>query len=76
MRFADVTASALVTRGRAFGNELGEAFVQPARNSVGVKAMQDEMDDFVPEKIVAEFVGGISLDEEAAGRMNSAGPRL
>src|SRR2546430_2135992 len=76
VRFRDVTTSALITRVRVFGNELGESLVEPARDAVGVKAMQNEMHDLVSERIVAESVGRISLNEETARGMNSASPRL
>jgi len=32
------------------------------------------MNDLVSKKIIAEFVGWISLDEEAASKVNSAAP--
>src|SRR5438874_619089 len=59
-----------------FGNELGQAFVQPKRDGVGIKAMHDEMHDFVAEKIVTEFVTRIALDEQTSHRMNPAAPRF
>src|SRR5436853_7710008 len=74
MRFADVSAGPFIAGVRVFGNELRETFIEPARDRVGVKPVQHEMDDFVAEQIVAEFVGGISLDEKTAPGMNSAGP--
>ena len=74
VRLRNVTACAFVTRVRVFGNELRETFIEPARNSVGVKAMENEVDDFVTEKVIAELVGGISLNEQTARRMNSARP--
>ena len=47
MRFADVAPGALVTGVRIFGSELGEAFVQPARNSRGIESVHDEVHDLV-----------------------------
>src|SRR2546430_5296698 len=76
MWFTDVTARPFVTRVRIFGNELGEALIQPTRNAIGVKTMQDEMNDLVPEEIVAELVSRIPLNEETAGGMNTAAPFL
>lgn len=57
VRLRDVAAGALVARVRVFGNELGEAFVEPARNAVGVETVKNEMHYFVTERIVAEAVG-------------------
>src|SRR6202011_5219084 len=70
------TASAFVTRVRIFRNELGEAFVQPTGDAIVVKAMQNEMNDLVSQKIVAEFICRILLNKETAGRMNSTTPGL
>ena len=44
-RFGIVTASALITGVGAFGNILREAFIQPTRNPVRIKSVQDEMSD-------------------------------
>ena len=76
VRLGRETASALITGVRVFGNELGKAFIQPTRNAIGVKAMQDEMNDLVSQKIVAELIRRISLNKETASRMNSTTPRL
>jgi len=76
VRLGRVTASALITGARVFRNELGKAFIQPTRDPIRVKAMQNEMNDLVTQKIVAELIRRISLNEETAGRMNSATPRL
>src|SRR5437764_2546991 len=76
MWFADVTARPFVTGVRIFGNELSEAFIQPTRNAIGIKTMQDKMNDLVAEEIVAELVGRIPLNEETAGGMNSTRPRF
>src|SRR5256885_17030735 len=74
MRLGDVTARALVTRLRIFGNILGESFIEPARDAVGVKAVQDKVNNLVTKKTVAEFVSRIPLNKETAGGMNSPGP--
>src|SRR2546430_3131879 len=74
MRLGDVTARAFVTRLRIFRNILGESFIEPARDAVGVKAVQDKVNNFVTEKIVAEFVSRIPLNKETAGGMNSPRP--
>src|SRR2546430_14813601 len=63
-------------RSRIFENELGEPLIQPTRNAIGEKTMQDEMNDLVPEEIVAELVSRIPLNEETAGGMNTAAPFL
>src|SRR5579864_963382 len=36
--------------------------------------MENEVDNFVTERVVAEFVGRVALNEETAGRMNSPRP--
>ena len=76
MRLRYVAASALITCVRVFGNELDKAFVAPARDAVGMKPIQNEMHALAPERIVSKSVGWISLNEEAAGGMNSAVPGL
>src|SRR5205823_539902 len=74
VRLADETAGALITGVSVFGNELREAFIEPTRDRIGVKTVHHEVDDLVAEKIVAEFVSGISLNEQTTRRMNSATP--
>src|SRR5205823_5845067 len=74
MRLGNVTARALITGMRIFRNILGEAFIEPAGDAVGVKAVQDKMNNLVTEKIVAEFVSRIPLNKETAGGMNSTRP--
>ena len=74
VRFGIVTASALVTGVCAFGNILRESFIQPTRNAIRVKSVEDEMSDFVPKSIAAEFVRRIAQDKEASLRMNPARP--
>src|SRR5436305_11599713 len=76
MRPGVVIAGAQITGARAFRNELGKSFVQPARNSVGIIAMQNEMRDLVAEQIAAGPESRIPLNEEAALRMDPARPRL
>src|ERR1700731_471199 len=76
MRLRDIIARPLIAGPRALGNVLGEALVQPARDPIGIIAMDDEMRDLVPEDIAGEFVSGIADDKEAALRLNSAGPGL
>src|SRR5437870_962307 len=56
MRFADVTTSALITGVRISRDIFGEAFVQPARNTAGIKAMHHKMRNFMAEKVAAKFV--------------------
>jgi len=67
VRFGNVTASALVTGVRPLGNILRKSLIQPTRNAVWVKSMKNEMNDFVSEAVVGEFVGWITHDEEASG---------
>ncbi len=74
MWLADVTAGPLVAGVRVLRNKLGQSFVQPAGNSVGVKTVENQVDNFVTERVVAEFVGRVALNEEAAGRVNSTRP--
>jgi hypothetical protein len=74
VRFGIVTASAPVTGLCAFGNILCESFIQPTRNPVCIKSVEDEMSDFVPESVAAEFVRRIAQDKEASLRMNPARP--
>src|SRR3989442_987478 len=75
-RFGNVTARALIAGVRALGNILSESFIQPARNSVCVKSVEDKMSYFVPQNIAGKFVGRIAQNEEASGRMNPARPRF
>ena len=65
VRFGIVTASALVTGVCAFGNILRESFIQPTWNPIRVESMENEMSDFVPESVAAEFVRRIAQDKEA-----------
>src|SRR5207253_9790414 len=41
-----------------------------------LKAMKNEMNDLVAEKIIAEFIFRISLNEQTAGGVNSTCPRF
>src|ERR1700693_412640 len=59
---------------RIFGNELRKSFIEPAGNPVRVEPMENEVDNFVAERVVAKFVCRIALNEEAAGRVNTPGP--
>src|SRR5437588_6571027 len=76
MRFRDVIARALITGRRAFRDVLRESFVQPARDSIRVIAMKNQMGDLVPENVAAEFVSRIAHDKQASLRMDPACPRL
>ena len=76
VRFGNVAARAFVSGVCVLRDILRESLIQPTRNAVRVKAVQDEVNNLVTEKIVAEFVGRIALDEETSGRMNSTAPRL
>ena len=76
MRLANVTARALIARVRVLRDVLRESLIQPTRNAVGVKAMKNEVNNLVSQKIIAEFILRISLNKKTAGRMNSTAPRL
>src|SRR6202171_121736 len=76
MRLRIVIARALITGPRTFRNILRKPFVQPARDSIRVVTMNNEMRNFVSENVAAEFVGWIAQNEEAPSRLNPAGPRL
>src|ERR1700676_4109872 len=67
VRFGHVTAGTLVTGVGPLGNILRKSLIQPTRNAVWIKSMQNEMDDFVSEAVVGKFVGRIAYDEEAPG---------
>src|SRR5437588_10046714 len=76
MRFRDVIARALITGPRAFGDVLRESFVQPARDSIRVIAMKNQMGDLVSENVAAEFVSRIAHNKQASLRVDPARPRL
>src|SRR5205807_832165 len=76
MRPGVVIARAEVTGPRAFRDELGESLVQPARDPIRVKAMQNQMRDLVAKQVTAVSEAGIALDKKAALRMDPTGPRL
>src|SRR5438445_7735481 len=61
---------------RIFRNRLGESFIEPAGDAVGVKAVQHQVNGLVPEKVIAEFVSWVALNEKAARRMNPTAPWL
>src|ERR1700730_1932336 len=67
VRFGHVTAGTLVTGVGPLGNILRKSLIQPTRNAVWVKSMQNEMDDLVSEAVVGEFVGRIAHDKQASG---------
>ena len=67
VRFSHITAGALVTGVRPLGNILRKSFIQPTRNAVWVKSMKSQMNDFVSEAVVGEFISRIAYDEEASG---------
>src|SRR5437660_516801 len=74
VRLGNVTTRALITGVGGFGNILGESFIQPAWDAVGVKPVDDEVHDLVPEQVAGKFVFWVALNEEASLRLNSAGP--
>ena len=74
MRLGNVTTRALITGVGGFGNILGESFIQPAWDAVGVKPVDDQVHDLVPEQVAGKFVFWVALNEEASLRLNSAGP--
>src|SRR5437660_12659882 len=76
MRLGKVTAGALITGTCRFRNVLGDPFIQPAGNPIGIESMKNEMDDLVPKDITGKFLFWITKNEEAALRMNSTGPLL
>src|SRR5205823_7807485 len=74
IRFREIPSSALITGVRILGNILRESFIQPGWNTAGVKTVQHQVDDFVSQNVVREFVFRVALNEQAALRMNPAGP--
>src|SRR5205823_13852600 len=72
MWFGDVSARALVARVSGFGNKLRQTFVQPKRDGVGIKAMHDEMHDFVAERFVVKLLSRTWWSEQPSHRRNPA----
>src|SRR5207237_7363198 len=74
MRLGKVTAGALITGTCRFRNVLGDPFIQPAGNPIGIESMKDEMNDLVPKDITGKFLLGITENEQAALGMDATGP--
>src|SRR5689334_23056020 len=76
MRFGNITPRPLITGLSILRHVLGKSFVDPTRNRIGVKSMQNQMRDFVTKRVVGKLVSRVSLNEQAAGRVDAASPAL
>src|SRR3954451_10831224 len=74
MGLGNVAPRALVTGLGVLGNVLSKPFVNPARDRIGIEAMQNQMRHLMPQRVVTKLVGRVPLNEQTAGRVNSAGP--
>ena len=74
VRPGKVTPRTLITGVRVLGDVLRQSFAQPARNTIRIESVHDEVNDFVSKSVVGEFVLWIALNEQASLRMNSTRP--